>query len=349
VFVPRLRVSVIIPCLNSVAELTECLAALGRVNHPGAEYIVVDDGSDEDLMAAVRSSGLPVRLIAMGTRCGSAAARNRGSGEASGDILLFLDADVRVQADTLARIEKAFEDDPGLAAVMGSYDDNPSAPGFHSQFRNLLHCYVHRTGRRRACTFWTGCGAIRRDVFQQHGGFKEHLGGMDDIELGGRLAHSGARIELRPDIQVQHLKRWTFRSWARTDFLLRGIPWTLVLLRGRSMPDALNVNYRNRASVALAALSSLACMVGFARPDAFLAALVLLGLGLWLNRGLYAFLRERRGWGFAAAGAGAHFIHLLICGLSFVSGAAYFALSRRERRSYPTGFERVRVLEKAAD
>jgi hypothetical protein len=85
------------------------------------------------------------------------------------------------------------------------------------------------------------------------------MGGMDDIEFGGRLTKSGARIDLRPDIQVQHRKRWTFWSRARTDLLLREIPWTLVLLSDRSIPDALNVSYRNRASATLVLLCSMAC------------------------------------------------------------------------------------------
>ena len=46
----------------------------------------------------------------------------------------------------------------------------PTAPGLVSRFRNLLHHYTHQKGpfrdvARPAHTFWTGCGAIRRDLF----------------------------------------------------------------------------------------------------------------------------------------------------------------------------------------
>ncbi len=56
-----------------------------------------------------------------------------------------------------------FEADPGLAALFGSYDDSPAAPGLVSQYRNLLHHFVHQQGAflddtRPAHTFWTGCG-----------------------------------------------------------------------------------------------------------------------------------------------------------------------------------------------
>ncbi len=58
--------------------------------------------------------------------------------------------------------------DPALTALFGSYDDAPAAPGLVSQYRNLLHHFVHQQGVfrdeiRPAHTFWTGCGMIRRE------------------------------------------------------------------------------------------------------------------------------------------------------------------------------------------
>jgi hypothetical protein len=71
----------------------------------------------------------------------------------------------------IRRVVKAFEDDPALAAVFGSYDRRPRAPGLVSQYRNLLHHYTHQIGNPEAGTFWSGCGAIRRSVFVGVGGF----------------------------------------------------------------------------------------------------------------------------------------------------------------------------------
>jgi glycosyltransferase involved in cell wall biosynthesis len=322
------KISVVIPCHNSPIELGECLSALARVNWRGTEYIVVDDGSDQDLAPVISRSGLPARLMRAPVRSGSAAARNLGAGCATGELLVFLDADVRVHPNTLALIEESFEEPNGPDAVIGSYDDNPSAPGFHSQFRNLLHHYVHQTSQRQACTFWTGCGAVYRSVFESHGGFDETTSGMDDIELGGRLALTGARIDLRPDIQVQHLKRWTFLLWTSTDLRLRGIPWTMLLLRNGSWPNVLNLDYRSRASVALiwAALATVAA--GIFVPRAGWLALPLLAAALWLNRRLYWFFRQRRGSAFAVGSVAAHSVHSFICGLSFLCGAVGFAFSR---------------------
>jgi GT2 family glycosyltransferase len=331
------RMSVIIPCYNARVELVECLAAIARVEDQDSEYIIIDDGSDDNPEEVIKSSALPSRFIRplqfirMDSHAGAAAARNVGARRASGDILVFLDADVCVHHDTLRRILNAFEETPRLGALMGSYDVDPSEPGFHSQFRNLLHSYVHQTGRREASTFWTGCGAVYRHVFLQHQGFDETPGMIDDVEFGFRLHRSGIRIDLRPEIQVQHRKRWTLRSWIETDFRLRGIPWTRLILRERSMPNVLNLDYRNRASIALtwAALAFGAASLFW--PAMGFVALALIGVTLWLNRRLYSFLKRRHGLRFAVASAPAHLLHLLVSGASFLAGTMMFALSTRRQ------------------
>ena len=127
-------------------------------------------------------------------------------------MIFFLDADVAIHDDTLSRVVARFEADPGLAALFGSYDDSPTAPDLVSQFRNLLHHYVHQQGEfvaeaRPARTFWTGCGAIRRHVFLDYGGFDPQLyrrPAIEDIELGYRLTRAGCRIQLVRDIQATH-------------------------------------------------------------------------------------------------------------------------------------------------
>ena len=122
------------------------------------ESIVVDDGSSDDSLQVAARYG--VRVLSTGGRYGPARARNLGAIAAGGDIVVFLDADVCVAPDTISKIVKEFAQDPDLDAVMGSYDDSPAAQNFVSQFRNLMHSYVHQRANREAATFWTGCGAI---------------------------------------------------------------------------------------------------------------------------------------------------------------------------------------------
>src|SRR4051812_5651373 len=220
----RPTVSVIIASYNAGPFLARALDAISLSTVAPLEVIVVDDCSTD-------GSG-ELAQVRMPANRGPARARNLGARSAKGDLLLFLDSDVLVHPDTIGRVCGVFEQDGSPDAVIGAYDDAPESPAFLSQYRNLMHCFVHRTGSREAFTFWSGCGAIRREVFLEAGGFEESYTGpsIEDIEFGYRLVSRGRRILLRPDIEVKHLKRWTFRQMVKTDVFDRGIPWTELIL-----------------------------------------------------------------------------------------------------------------------
>jgi len=243
--------SVIVPVYNSAGYLRSCLEHLRQSTDSDYECIVVDDGSTDQSAETAREFG--ARVLQTGRRGGPAFARNLGAREATGEILFFIDADVCVYPHTLARVRANFEQDPALTAVIGSYDDQPEAQDFLSLYRNLMHCYVHHRSRREACTFWSGCGAIRKSVFQEYSGFDESYDrpAIEDIELGYRLARDGKRMVLDTSIIVKHLKRWSFLGLVKTDIMDRGIPWTELILRDRKLPNDLNLQLSQRVSVAL--------------------------------------------------------------------------------------------------
>ncbi len=244
-------ISIIIPAYNAETHLVQSLAHLRASTQQPFEVIVVDDASTDRTAQVARNFG--ARVISTPRSQGPAAARNLGAQLASGDLVYFLDADVCVYPSTLERVSRSFAEDPALDALIGSYDDDPSSQDFLSQYRNLMHCFVHQTGRRDASTFWSGCGAVRRDVFLQYSGFDEryHRPAIEDIELGYRMAAEGRKMILDPDLQVKHLKRWTFWGLVKTDVLDRGIPWTELILRDQHMPNDLNLQLSQRVSVGL--------------------------------------------------------------------------------------------------
>jgi GT2 family glycosyltransferase len=275
---------------------------------------VVDDGSTD--------GSAELAHLSTAGRQGPASARNLGARSALGDILMFVDADVLVHPDTLETALRAFERDPALDAVIGAYDDEPSERNFLSQYKNLMHCYVHRRGKRRASTFWTGCGAIRKSVFQQLGGFDERYTRpcIEDIELGARLTRAGGRIELEPAMMGKHLKRWTLGAMLKSDIIGRAIPWSEMMLERRNMPDDLNVGWSQRASVALVLLSPV--LAAYRWPAACGALVVTLAL----NRGFYAFLASKRGVLFAVRAAPLHLLYFAYSGVSFGLGALRFVV-----------------------
>ncbi|MGH2372892.1 MAG: glycosyltransferase family 2 protein, partial [bacterium] len=120
----RISVSVIIPVHNSPAYLSRCLQAVFASTYAGYECIVVDDASTDDTRAAARR--FPVRLIELPEGpYGPGYARNRAAKAARGEILLFVDADVLITPDIIGKVIETLAGRPQVAAVFGSYDDNP--------------------------------------------------------------------------------------------------------------------------------------------------------------------------------------------------------------------------------
>jgi len=296
------RLTVVIPATNSPPTLAACLAAIQAASDPPEELVVVTEGG------------------------GPAEARNAGALDAAGDILVFVDSDVLPHTDAFSRIRRAFDDDPGLTALFGSYDDTPAAPGVVSTFRNLLHHHVHQEGAGEATTFWTGLGAVRRADFVAVGGFDTDVSYMEDIDLGMRLHRAGGRIVLDPTVQGTHLKRWTLQTMVWTDFAARGIPWVQLLIRHGGRSSALNLGWRHRAS----AVASTLVALGLVRRKPGLAASGILGLVL-LNRPFYRLLQRRRGTAEAAVGVGLHAVHHLAGVAAVPAGVVTHVL--RSRRS----------------
>ncbi len=320
--------TVIIPTLNAAAFIPDLVRRVQASLEPGDSIIVVDDGSDDGTLALAQAGGAQV-LSTPHPRCGPAVARNLGAVHATGDVLVFFDADVMPHPGALARIRAAFAADPGLDALFGSYDNTPTARGFLSQYKNLFHHYVHQHGAEEASTFWTGCGAVRRDVFVRLGGFTDEYGRpcIEDIELGYRLARQGGRIRLDKQLLVTHRKHWTRSGLLRTDIVDRGIPWAELILRHRAFVNDLNLQTHNRVSVVTLWLLLVSLGLSLYDPRSLVIALGLALLLLLLNLQLYRWFASERGWGFALRVIPWHWLYYGYNAVAFVLGALRYGRS----------------------
>ncbi len=325
-----MKVSVIVPGHNAADMLQTSLPALRAQEWPEGclEILYVDDASaDASIEAASRWSDRVVPLH--GSRRGPAAARNAGAREASGQIVVFMDADVLAPAGTVAALVRALEEDPALDAVFGSYDSEPLEPALVSQYRNLLHHFVHQTSRRDASTFWAGCGAIRKSSFEKAGGFdaERYRGAMiEDIELGHRMRAMGMRIRLQPSVQVKHLKRWTLLQMMRADIFSRGIPWMRLLFqdsRASGEIGDLNLNSSGILSVALAWAAAVCLALSWRFPGFLFGFAAAVGLLFLLNWPVYRFFHRMRGLRFACMILPLHVLYHLYNGASVLGGLLY--------------------------
>lgn len=283
----KIGISVIMPVYNGEEFIVRSLPPLMAMVERGEilEVIVVDDGSTDKTVQIAQSLG--ARVGSSGGRLGPGGARNQASAGARGDILWFVDADVVVHADAAIWLTSGF-DDQQVVAVFGSYDDHPAAMNFFSQYKNLVHHYYHHHAGDEARTFWSGCGAVRRDAFLAVGGFdveRYKYPSIEDIELGQRLIRAGGRIRLQRKMQCTHLKVWRFGNLIHTEIFRRAIPWSrLIINSGVGIPNDLNVSNKEQVRAVVAAvlvLSVLGLLAGILHPLVFLVPLLLVLLANW--------------------------------------------------------------------
>lgn len=320
--------SIVMPAHQAAGLLPTVLGAVLDSDLPRDRYeiIVVDDASMDDSAAvAARYADTVIRLPGMPH--GPAYARNRGFEVSRGEFVMFFDSDVVVHRDTIRRFAEVLVAHPPAGAVFGSYDDTPADPGFISQYRNLLHHFVHQQNAGEVETYWAGAGAIRRKAFQDVGMYDEwHFARpqIEDIELGGRIRQLGVTILLEPSIQVKHLKRWTFAGMVRTDLRDRGIPWARLLShRGAVLATkTLNLRWTEKLNTFLVWLGVLLLGVSAWQRSWLLLALALACplTALAFSTPLIGFFRRTRGLWFAIRVVPVHLLYYLLNGISFGFG-----------------------------
>jgi GT2 family glycosyltransferase len=336
------RFSFIIPFHSDLASLARCLGALQRLP-PASEVIIAADGARDDCrpLASVHGARViavdgPAGLPRAKSR-GPAVARNAGAAQATGDVLVFVDADVVVSQDGLTRMAHTFREQPATAAVFGAYDEEPADPGFMSQYKNLAHSFIHRSSATTARTFWAGFGAVRREAFHAVGGFDERFArpSVEDIDFGYRLTNAGFTVVLDPALSACHLKRWTVHSAIASDVFDRGIPWTQLILKYGARADHLNVRAEHRWSVVAAYMALLAMVLGSYDSRFLPSAAVSLAVLTGLNRDYYFFFYRRRGVAFAARAWLLHLLTHWYNGLSFATGIVLYGSARYLRLRLP--------------
>ncbi len=181
------RISVVIPSYNGGRFLREAIESVLHQTAPAAEIVVVNDGSTDDTAAVARSYE-PVRYIEQRNQ-GAPAARNTGMASSTGDVLVFLDADDRLQPHALATGVAALAANPEWAFVSGEVrviaeDGSPRyvpepKPRPGDPYIQLL----------RSNYIWTpGVVMYRRDILRAVNGYVTWAGASADYELNLRIA-----------------------------------------------------------------------------------------------------------------------------------------------------------------
>jgi len=187
------QISVIIPVFNGVQFLPDAVRSILAQDYPSLDIVIVDDGSTEDVAAAVRSLPVDVRLFRQ-DNAGPAAARNRGIREATGELLAFLDVDDEWPAGNLQHMSSVLLTTPGLDVVIGHGQLMRSdASGGAAPFvGNPLESFP----------WYIAAALFRRDAFVKIGQFDETLRFAEDIDWFQRAEEAGLAVKRLPNISL---------------------------------------------------------------------------------------------------------------------------------------------------
>ena len=326
-------ITVIMPAHNAAHYLKRSLPPLAEMLRNGdiLELVVVDDQSQDDTAEVAAAHG--ARVIKMERNGGPGAVRNHAAVTAKGELLWFIDADVVVHPGGPAIIRETLQDHT-VDAVFGSYDETPPALNFASQYKNLTHRFYHQRAKKESSTFWSGCGAVRRDVFRRMGGFDVKMfrkPSVEDIELGYRVRAAGGRVLLRSDMLSTHLKMWTVREVVYTDIFRRALPWSRLLIKQGEVTDDLNVNTAERVRALLAGVMFLSVVLGLMFPMFWFAPLIAALLVFWANSEFFRFMMKARGFVFAIGSMLFHQIYYIYSGIVFSYAVMEDTLRNRAR------------------
>lgn len=192
--------SIIIPAFNEELLIGPCIesisTSLARNDRQGvtAEVIVVDNNSTDKTAQLATQAGArvvfePINQIGR--------ARNTGAAAATGDWLLFLDADSRLSPNLLADILSMI--DAGNSVGCGSTLAMDGLPWWAN---GIFHLW-----RGMSILFGWAAGALivcRHDAFREVGGFPQDLYALEEIELSKRLKAWGRSRDLRFIILAKH-------------------------------------------------------------------------------------------------------------------------------------------------
>lgn len=334
--------SVVIPAYNASETLVKLLASIRTSTFKNFEVIVGDDASNEQYQLKRQGTSdkrqerqkhhsFHCSIVRLTRNKGPAAARNAAAKRAKGEVLVFLDSDVTVYTDTLAKIAGKFKEDHDLTAITGVWDKHQKSKAFFPQFKALRDWSYWTNERDRDGYYYlfsTRIAAVRREVFLRLGGFNEAFRQMEDVEFTYRIAKRYAII-FAPDVRVHH----EFEGfWAvAKKYFWRSYYWTKLYRERKKFDPVATTVWESMAGISGAGavgVMGLGILIYFILPIPFVKLGMVGMLGILLLTHillLYKFLRfvyREKGFVFMVKAFGVGLV--LYCIIS--AGAIYYSV-----------------------
>ncbi len=216
-----MKISVIVPAYNEEKYIKEALEALLKQSYSDFEVIVVNNASIDKTVEIAET--FPVKVLTE-HRKGTQWARECGRKEATGEIIVNMDADCVPDPDWLQNGVKEFEKHSCIA-VSGPYDYY-DAPPLMRTFSFLTQAYVYTAVNRFVQFFHLGAVIIggnvfiKREALQKMGGYNTSITFYgDDPDTGKRLAKIGKVIYSKNVIMKSSARRLKGQGFFRITWL----------------------------------------------------------------------------------------------------------------------------------
>ncbi len=216
----HMKYSIIVPVYNRPDEVDELLRSLTGQTMKDFEVLIVEDGSQRDCREVVEKYKPQLNLKYFAKpNSGPGQSRNYGAQRAQGDMLIVLDSDVVLPQGYMEAVDDEMRRQPAVA--FGGPD--ASHPSFTNVQKAISYSMTSffttggiRGGKKKLDKFYPRSFnmGIRRDVYQQLGGFSKMRFG-EDIDFSYRIVEAGHQPRLFADAWVWHKRRTDFRKFFR--------------------------------------------------------------------------------------------------------------------------------------
>ncbi|NBC04351.1 MAG: glycosyltransferase [Bacteroidetes bacterium] len=216
--------SIIIVTWNALEHLQRFLPSVAATDYSDFEIIIANNASEDGTTEWVEENYPDCKVVTYDRNYGYAAGNNRAVKYASGEILVFLNNDVKTEPHWLDSFDNVFQDhsvgiaQPKLRSVekpeyfeyagaAGGYIDWMGYPFCRGRLMDLVEKDEGQYNERSDIFWATGAAfAIRKELFQKAGGFDEDFEfHMEEIDLCWRCLKFGHKIKYVPKSTVYHL------------------------------------------------------------------------------------------------------------------------------------------------
>ncbi|MEN8262306.1 MAG: glycosyltransferase family 2 protein [Nitrospirota bacterium] len=291
-------ISIVIPTYNAAKFMPGLMDSIFKQAVDDMEVIIVDDCSTDNTVEIVEK--YPVKVVRMEKNGGPARARNRGVNEARGEIIFFLDSDVIVLDGTVPEVRDYFQENPSANCVIGVCATEPLNKGFVPKYMAMFE-YIHLldTPGNKVSVFAPRCGAIKKELFLEAGGYDESYKGADveDFELARRINKLDS-IFLNSKMLVRHQFVNNFEE-AVKNYFKRAVMWIQLFLKDKQLDNAGPTSPSNGIAAICSFLSIMSLLFVPYIHSAKYIFISLIIVFLFMNLKWWNFMRKEAGFQFS--------------------------------------------------